>query len=83
MLVSSTAMPPAWTTAPAGSFSSGTHAQAVNDKWAYKLSAGYFSQDPLPRPTGTIPNSFNTPYPPYTNKGTAQPKFDARRLRAG
>jgi len=56
----------------------GTHAQAVNDKWAYKLSAGYFSQDPLPRPTGTIPNSFNTPYPPYTNKGTAQPKFDAR-----
>ena len=56
----------------------GTHAQAVNEKWAYKLSAGYFSQDPLPRPTGTIPNSFNTPYPPYTNKGTAQPKFDAR-----
>ena len=56
----------------------GTHAQAVNDKWAYKLSAGYFSQDPLPRPTGTIPNSFNTPYPPYTNKGTAQPRFDAR-----
>src|SRR5262245_8776598 len=32
----------------------GTHAQAVNDKWAYKLSAGFFSQDPLPRPTGTI-----------------------------
>jgi len=39
----------------------GTHAQAVNDKWSYKLSAGYFSQDALPRPTGTIPNSFNTP----------------------
>jgi outer membrane receptor protein involved in Fe transport len=56
----------------------GTHAQAVNDKWSYKLSAGYFSQDPLPRPTGTIPNSFNTPYPPYTNTGTSQPKFDAR-----
>ena len=56
----------------------GTHAQAVNDKWSYKLSAGYFSQDPLPRPTGTIPNSFNTPYPPYTNVGTSQPKFDAR-----
>jgi len=55
-----------------------THAQAVNDKWSYKLSAGYFSQDPLPRPTGTIPNSFNTPYPPYTNAGTSQPKFDAR-----
>ena len=56
----------------------GTHAQAVNDKWSYKLSAGYFSQDPLPRPTGTIPNSFNTPYPSYTNAGTSQPKFDAR-----
>jgi iron complex outermembrane receptor protein len=56
----------------------GTHAQAVNDKWSYKLSAGYFSQDPLPRPTGTINNSFNTPYPPYTNVGTSQPKFDAR-----
>src|SRR5262245_14198958 len=56
----------------------GTHAQAVNDKWAYKLSAGYFSQDPLPRPTGNIPNSFNTPYPTYINQGTAQPKFDAR-----
>ena len=56
----------------------GTHAQAVNDKWSYKLSAGYFSQDPLPRPTGTIPNSFNTPYPPYANSGTSQPKFDAR-----
>lgn len=56
----------------------GTHAQAVNDKWSYKLSAGYFSQDPLPRPTGTIPNSFNTPYPPYTNSGTSQPKFNAR-----
>jgi outer membrane receptor for ferrienterochelin and colicins len=56
----------------------GTHAQAVNDQWSYKLSAGYFSQDALPRPTGTIPNSFNTPYPPYTNAGTSQPKFDAR-----
>ena len=56
----------------------GTHAEAVNDTWSYKLSAGYFAQDPLPRPTGTIPNSFNTPYPPYTNTGTSQPKFDAR-----
>jgi len=56
----------------------GTHAEAVNDRWSYKLSAGYFAQDPLPRPTGTIPNSFNTPYPPYTNSGTSQPKFDAR-----
>jgi iron complex outermembrane receptor protein len=56
----------------------GTHAEAVNDKWSYKLSAGYFAQDALPRPTGTIPNSFNTPYPAYANTGTSQPKFDAR-----
>ncbi|MBI4484802.1 MAG: TonB-dependent receptor [Acidobacteria bacterium] len=56
----------------------GSHAQAVNDRWAYKLSAGYLTQDPLPRPVGTIPNSFRTPYPPFTNEGTSQPKFDAR-----
>jgi iron complex outermembrane receptor protein len=56
----------------------GTHAQAVNQRWAYKLSAGYFTQDPLPRPVGLIPNSSNTPYPPYENVGTSQPKFDAR-----
>jgi hypothetical protein len=56
----------------------GSHAQAVNDKVAYKVSAGFFTQDALPRPVGTIPNSFNTPYPDYTNEGTSQPKFDAR-----
>jgi iron complex outermembrane receptor protein len=56
----------------------GSHAEAVNDRWAFKLSAGYLTQDPLPRPTGTIPNAFNTPYPPYVNEGTSQPKFDAR-----
>ena len=56
----------------------GSRAQAVNDRWSYKLSAGYFTQDPLPRPTGTIPNALNTPYPPFTNEGTAQPKFDTR-----
>ncbi|HZI78565.1 MAG TPA: TonB-dependent receptor [Vicinamibacterales bacterium] len=56
----------------------GSQAQAVNDKVAYKISAGYFSQDALPRPVGTISNPFNTPYPEYTNEGTSQPKFDAR-----
>ena len=56
----------------------GSQAQAVNDKVAYKISAGYFSQDALPRPVGTISNPFNTPYPDYTNEGTSQPKFDAR-----
>ena len=56
----------------------GSHAQAIDDRWSFKLSAGYFTQEPLPRPAGTIPNAFRTPYPPYTNQGTSQPKFDAR-----
>jgi outer membrane receptor protein involved in Fe transport len=64
---------------------SGTHAQAVNDRWAYKLSAGGYTQDPLPRPRGAIPctiaevcSATRASYPPFTNQGTAQPKFDAR-----
>ena len=56
----------------------GSHAQAVDDRWAYKLSAGYLTQDPLPRPAGVIPNAFSTPYPPFANTGTSQPKFDGR-----
>src|SRR5688572_10327477 len=56
----------------------GSHAEAVKDRWAFKLSAGYLTQDPMPRPTGTIPNVFNQPYPTYINEGTSQPKFDAR-----
>lgn len=63
---------------------SGTHAQAINDRWAFKLSAGGYSQDPLSRPTGIIPGSpgsstgGGTTYPAYTNNGTTQPKFDGR-----
>jgi iron complex outermembrane receptor protein len=30
-------------------------AQAVNDTWAYKISAGYFTMDNFARPVGTIP----------------------------
>src|SRR4030095_8950107 len=56
----------------------GSHAEAVNGNWAYRLAAGYFTQDPLPRPVGSIPNRFNTPYPSFVNEGTKQPKFDAR-----
>ena len=56
----------------------GSHAQALNDRVAFKVSAGYLSQDPLSRPTGTISNAFKTPYPPYANTGTQQPKVDAR-----
>jgi iron complex outermembrane receptor protein len=56
----------------------GSHARAVDDRWSYKLSAGYLTQDPLPRPIGAIPNAFQTPYPPFQNEGTSQPKFDGR-----
>jgi iron complex outermembrane receptor protein len=56
----------------------GTHARAVNDRWAYKISAGGYTSDPFARPAGTIPNDFNTPYPSFQNQGTTQPKFDGR-----
>ncbi|MEP6919381.1 MAG: TonB-dependent receptor plug domain-containing protein, partial [Acidobacteriota bacterium] len=58
----------------------GTHAQAIDDHWSYKFSAGGYSQDPLSRPTGIIPGSpgAGTPYPAFTNSGTSQPKFDGR-----
>jgi outer membrane receptor protein involved in Fe transport len=34
-----------------GSFS---YANAIDDTWSYKLSAGYFNSDPFSRPVGTI-----------------------------
>lgn len=55
-----------------------THAQAVNERWAYKISAGGYTSDPYARPTGTIPNGTGTQYPNYVNKGTTQPKLDVR-----
>lgn len=59
-----------------------THAGA-RDKLGYKVSLGYFQQDPYPRPTGIIPgtqvtNPPGTPYPPFINQGTEQPKVDLR-----
>jgi iron complex outermembrane receptor protein len=67
-------------------YASGTHAQAVNDRWAYKLSVGAYSQDPFSRPTGVIPCDApgtlcagpRNSYPPFANQGTTQPKFDIR-----
>ena len=73
--------------ADAGSlwYVSGTHADAPNDRWSYKLSGGGYSQDALARPTGKIPCDIaavctvtTTSYPPFANTGTTQPKFDAR-----
>ncbi len=56
----------------------GTHALAVNDRWAYKISAGTNSFDAFARPVGLLPNQSQTPYPPFQNEGTKQPKFDGR-----
>ena len=55
-----------------------THARPVNDRWAYKLSAGYYTSDAFSRPTGQIPNGTGTEYPAFSNQGTSQPKFTGR-----
>ncbi|MBY0496310.1 MAG: TonB-dependent receptor [Cyanobacteria bacterium] len=55
-----------------------THARAVNERWAYKISAGGYTSDPFARPTGAIPNGTGTQYPNFANTGTTQPKLDAR-----
>lgn len=54
-----------------------THAGVSEGGWGYKLSASYFEQDPYERPSGLIPGT-TTPYPPFDNEGTKQPKFDIR-----
>ena len=56
----------------------GSHAQVLNDRWSFKVTAGMYSSDALARPTGLIPNGGTTAYPVYKNEGTQQPKFDAR-----
>jgi outer membrane receptor protein involved in Fe transport len=70
--------------AAGGSFDGGglfsinaTHAQATSSRFAYKVSAGLLTQEPFLRPTGTLPGT-QTPYPPFENRGTSQPKLDAR-----
>ncbi len=65
---------------------SGTHAQAIDDRWSYKISAGGYSQDPMARPTGTVPcdrpsacpSGPRGTYPAFTNEGSTQPKIDGR-----
>jgi outer membrane receptor protein involved in Fe transport len=70
-----------------------SHSRAPNDKWAYRITGGYFHSDEFARPTGTVPvgvnPSFPDPtvpaaktgggtYPAFTNSGTNQPKVDLR-----
>lgn len=51
----------------------------VSGNFGYKISGGYYEQDPYDRPTGIIPGS-NPPqvYPEFENQGTQQPKGDVR-----
>jgi outer membrane receptor protein involved in Fe transport len=63
----------------------GTHAQAINDRVAFKISAGGYTQDPYARPTGAIPcdrpelcTVARNAYPTFKNQGSTQPKFDGR-----
>ena len=67
---------------------SATYADAPNDRWSYRLSAGYFQSDAFSRPTGSVPVSSHPLdssivtgggiYPNFENQGTKQPKLDLR-----
>jgi outer membrane receptor protein involved in Fe transport len=56
---------------------SATHARATSDRFAYKISAGLLTQEPFLRPAGNVPGTA-TPYPVFENRGTTQPRLDAR-----
>ena len=53
------------------------HAAATSDRFAYKISAGLLTQEPFLRPAGSVAGS-SIPYPLFENRGTTQPKLDAR-----
>lgn len=66
-----------------------THADTVNNRWAYKFSAGFNAMDALARPVGTVPTDLDRGTgggaypdeesdPPFVNSGTTQPKLDVR-----
>ena len=54
-----------------------THAEAPSDRFAFKISAGLLAQEALLRPVGSVPET-GTPYPVFQNRGTTQPRLDAR-----
>ncbi len=55
-----------------------THAQAVNDRFAYRATVSFTHQDPLPRPFGEIANDTGTLYPPLSGVTARMPKLDFR-----
>jgi iron complex outermembrane receptor protein len=48
-------------------------ARVVNGTWSYRLSGGYFNSDPLPRPTGRIPEIPDPRDPTMTVGGALYP----------
>ena len=55
-----------------------THAQAVNDRFAYRATVSFTRHDPLPRPFGEIPNDTGTLYPALQGVTAQMPKVDLR-----
>ena len=55
-----------------------THAQAVNDRFAYRATVSFTHEDALPRPFGEIPNETGTVYPPLQGVTARMPKLDFR-----
>ena len=55
-----------------------THAQALNDRFAYRATVSFTHLDPLPRPFGEIPNGTGTLYPPLEGVTSRMPKLDFR-----
>ena len=55
-----------------------THAQAVNDRFAYRATVSFAHQDPLPRPFGEIPNDTGTLYPALSGVTARMPKVNFR-----
>ena len=53
------------------------HAEAPDDRFAFKISAGFLTQEPFLRPNSTVPGT-QTAYPTFANRGTAQHRLDAR-----
>jgi outer membrane receptor protein involved in Fe transport len=56
---------------------SATHAEAPSERFAFKISAGLLAQEALLRPVGNVPGT-STSYPSFQNRGTTQPRLDAR-----
>ena len=68
--------------------------QASNDKWSYRIAAGFYHSDAYPRPVGRVPPARHPldpsvevgggappatgEFPPFPNTDTNQPKLDIR-----